>query len=109
MRKARRQKILGRILSLEKALKNIGLSGVKIKVEEVDVGINDFLHVLHHTVKTLRKEGHMDGLVECGLCGKMVSSSIVYNDVRVCRLCVRLRKIWQIIPEEDLREAGWIV
>lgn len=109
MRKARRQKILGRILSLEKALKSIGLSGVKIKVEEVDVSINDFLHALHHTVKTLGKGGYIDGLVECGLCGKMVSSSVVYNDVRVCKLCVRLRKLWQIIPEEGLREAGWIV
>jgi hypothetical protein len=109
MRKARRQKILGRILSLEKALKNIGLSGAKIKVEEADVSINDFLHALYHIVKTLGKEGCIDGLEECDMCGKMVSSSIVYNDVRVCRLCARLRKLWQIMPEEDLREAGWIV
>jgi len=109
MRKAKRQKILGRILSLEKALKNIGLSGMKIKVEEVDVSISDFLHALHHTVNTLGKEGHIDGLKECDVCGKMVSSSVVHNDVRVCKLCVRLRRLWQIIPEEDLREAGWIV
>ena len=109
MRKARRQKILGRILSLEKSLKNIGLSGTEIEVKETNVNINDFLHALHHTVKTLGKGGRIDGLEECGICGKTVSSSIVYNDVRVCRLCVRLRRLWQIIPDEDLREAGWIV
>jgi len=109
MRKARRQKILGRILSLKKALKNIGLSGVEIKVKEADVSINDFLLSLHSVVKELGKQGDVDGLQECAMCGKMVSSSIVYNDVRVCKLCVRLRKLWQIIPEEDLREAGWII
>lgn len=109
MRKAKRQKILGRILSLEKSLKSIGLSGAEIKIGEINVGISDFLHTLHHTVKTLRKQMSVDGLEECGMCGKMVSSSIVYNDVRVCKLCVRLRKLWQIIPDEDLREAGWIV
>jgi len=109
MRKARRLKILGRILSLEKSLKNIGLSGAEIKIGEINVDISDFLHALHYTVKTLEKQKSIDGLQECEICGKMVSSSIVYNDVRVCKLCVRLRKLWQIIPEEDLREAGWIV
>lgn len=109
MRKARRQKILGRILSLKKALKNIGLSGVEIKVKEVNVSIDDFLLSLHSVVKELGKQGNVDGLQECAMCGKMVSSSIVYNDVRICRLCARLRKLWPIIPEEDLREAGWLI
>lgn len=46
---------------------------------------------------------------KCDICGEMVNSSVVHNNVRVCEDCVRNRGLWYVIPNEDLREAGWIV
>jgi len=109
MRKARRQKTLGKIVTLEKALRNIGLLGTEIEIEGTNISISDFLHALYHTVKTAGKQGNADVLKECNICGEMVSSSVVHNDVRVCENCVRSRKMWHIIPSDKLREAGWIV
>ena len=69
MREVRRQKALDLIDKLEKALRNVGLLGAEIKmvdgytwegtpigVEEgtlecVNIGVNDFLHALYHTIK----------------------------------------------------------
>jgi len=107
MREARRQKALDQIDKLEKALRNIGLLGAEIEGENISV--DDFLHTLYHTVKTVGKQENTDGPKECDICGIMVDSSVVHNGVRVCEVCVRSHSLWHIIPDDDLREAGWIV
>ena len=108
MRKARRQKTLLKIVGLEKALRNIGLLGAEIEIEGANISVNDFLHALYHTVKTVGKQENTDGPKKCDMCNKTVGSSIVHNNVRVCEDCVRSCDLWRMIPDEKLREAGWI-
>lgn len=107
MREARRKKALDQIDKLEKSLRNIGFLGAEI--EGVNVSVNEFLHTLYHAIKRSGKEENADGPKKCNVCGKVVNSSVVYNEVRVCEDCVRSRKLWLMIPDDDLREAGWIV
>jgi len=74
LREIRRQVALKQIDKLEKALRNIGLLGVEIKmtdgytwkgspreVEEgnldcINITVNDFLHALYHVVKEKNKK-----------------------------------------------------
>lgn len=128
MREARRQNVLDLIDKLEKALRNIGFLKEELQMEGchwyidefqrhfTEVPVVDFLHELYHAVKRLEKQENIEvkdktdaNFKECELCNKMVSSSVVYNGVRVCESCVRSRKLWLMIPDEDLREAGWIL
>ena len=109
MREVRRQKALSQIDKLEKALRNIGLLGAEIEIEGANISVNDFLHALYHTVKTIGKQENAGGPKECDMCNKTVSSYVVHNDIRVCEDCVRSCDLWRMIPDEKLREAGWIV
>jgi hypothetical protein len=128
MREARRQKTMDQIDKLEKALRNIGFLGAEIKMTDgytwsgnlaeaeegemysIIIIVNEFLHALYHAIKRSGKEDKTDAnSEECDMCGLTVSSSVVHNNVRVCENCVRARGLWYLIPDEDMREAGWIV
>ena len=101
MREARRQKAMDQIDSLEKALRNIGFLGAEILVTDGYISANEFLHELYHMIKRAGRK--------CDMCNKPVNSSVVFNKVRLCESCVRSRKLWLMIPDEDLIAAGWIV